>query len=76
MTSRKAMWAGMDRLEGKKEGSSYKHLEKEQKRQGYKSKALEGAKLKTVRKSLISKKGQRIEEEKHEAWDKHGEYKD
>ena len=44
MTSRKAMWAGMDRLEGKKEGSSYKHLEKERARQGYKSKALEGAK--------------------------------
>lgn len=39
MTSRKAMWAGMDKLEGKKEGSSFKHLEKEMKRQGY-SKAL------------------------------------
>ncbi len=37
MTSRKAMWAGMDRLEGKEEGSSHKHLEKEMKRQGYKT---------------------------------------
>lgn len=48
MTSRKAMWAGMDRLEGKKEGSSYGHLEKEMKRQGYsKSKALSKAKKET-----------------------------
>ena len=31
----------MDRLEGKKEGSSYKHLEKDRERQGYsKKKAL------------------------------------
>ncbi len=45
MSSRKSIWSGMDRLEGKKEGSSYKHLEKEMKRQGYsKSKALEKAK--------------------------------
>ena len=38
MSSRKSIWAGMDRLEGKKEGSSYKNLEKEQIRQGYKAK--------------------------------------
>lgn len=39
MATRKAIWAGMDRLEGKKEGSSYKNLEKEKIRQGYKSKS-------------------------------------
>jgi len=45
MSSRKSIWAGMDRLEGKKEGSSHEHLEKERVRQGYsKSKALHKAK--------------------------------
>ena len=36
MSSRASIWAGMDRLEGKKEGSSHAALNKERVRQGYK----------------------------------------
>lgn len=51
MSTRKSIWAGLDRLEGKQEGSSYKHLEKEKQRQGYsKSKALH-AKMGGMKKS-------------------------
>ena len=52
MSSRKSIWAGMDRLEGKKEGSSYKNLEKEQKRQGYKPKSIDRHEVKGIRKAL------------------------
>ena len=51
MSSRKSIWAGMDRLEGKKEGSSYKALEKEKVRQGYK-KSIDRHEVKGIRKAL------------------------
>ena len=36
MVSRKTMWDALDEIGGKKKGSSYKNLEKEMVRQGYK----------------------------------------
>ena len=51
MTSRKAIWAGMDRLAGKKEGSSYEHLEKERARQG-----LDSHKVRVKAKALRNRK--------------------
>ena len=36
MVTRKKMWDVLDEIEGKKKGSSYKNLQKELKRQGYK----------------------------------------
>lgn len=73
MTSRKSMWATMDRLEGKKEGSSYKHLEKEMKRQGYsKSKAL----AKYKKGSAFERQQKLISKERSEYAKKHpGTYK-
>ena len=38
MVSRKKLWGALDKLEGKKEGSSFKNLQKERKRQGLKKK--------------------------------------
>ena len=38
MVTRKQIWDAMDLLEGKKKGTSYKKLEKEMIRQGYKKK--------------------------------------
>lgn len=41
--SRKAMWDFMDKVEGKKVGSSYSNLQKERVRQGYKKEAMHKA---------------------------------
>ena len=38
MATRKQIWDAMDVIEGKKKGSSYKNLQKEMIRQGYKKK--------------------------------------
>jgi hypothetical protein len=49
MATRKEIWDALDVIEGKKKGSTYKNLEKEKVRQGYKKK-------KTVKKRTAKKR--------------------
>jgi len=58
MVKRKQIWDTFDKLEGKKEGSSYKNYQKECMRQGYKTKIPKGYSALTKGKTviLVSKK--------------------
>jgi hypothetical protein len=51
----KAMWDWMDKAEGKEVGSSTRNLEKEKKRQGYKSSPARSKGLEGKKKEIASK---------------------
>lgn len=56
----KPLWDWMDKVEGKKEGSSFEKLQKERERQGYKKESV--AKKKKLAKKMVKVMGHEVRE--------------